>query len=356
MDTPGAIRRIIEAAIQAPSGENAQPWRFKIHGDTIAILNCPERDQSLYNYKQRGSLISHGAAIENMSIAAQALGYQASYALLPEGPNSLVIATMTLKKASTIQNALYKVVPDRCTNRKVYRPKPLTDKDKQILEKVTYENNAGIKVAYTSDSLSIKELGYFAAANERIMLEHHELHQFFFSHVTWTEAEDKRKNVGFYIKTLELPPPARIAFRILKSWTAARVFKALGATKQVQKQNAQTYAACSLMGAISIPQIDEPTAFVQAGILFERIWLTAASLGLALQPLIGWILLYHASKNKGISLPPQHLAFLEDGYKGLTNIFKNLDGHPILLFRLGYADSPTARSTRLPYNNFMAHE
>ena len=33
------IRTILEAAIQAPSGENAQPWSFRVSGTTIELYN-----------------------------------------------------------------------------------------------------------------------------------------------------------------------------------------------------------------------------------------------------------------------------------------------------------------------------
>ena len=40
------IKKIIEAAVQAPSGENCQPWRFEILNNNIKLFNVPERDQS----------------------------------------------------------------------------------------------------------------------------------------------------------------------------------------------------------------------------------------------------------------------------------------------------------------------
>jgi len=43
------IKKIIEAGIMAPSGENCQPWRFEVRGNKISIFNIPERDTSLYN-------------------------------------------------------------------------------------------------------------------------------------------------------------------------------------------------------------------------------------------------------------------------------------------------------------------
>ena len=60
------IERIIRAAVCAPSGDNVQPWRFVVSGNSINIFDIPERDTSLYNCSQNTSHIAHGAAIENI--------------------------------------------------------------------------------------------------------------------------------------------------------------------------------------------------------------------------------------------------------------------------------------------------
>ena len=67
MNEPDPIRQILESGIQAPSGENSQPWRFKRerNGDVerVWLFNRPEADQSLYNYEQSGSYVAHGALL-----------------------------------------------------------------------------------------------------------------------------------------------------------------------------------------------------------------------------------------------------------------------------------------------------
>ncbi len=70
------MQKILEAGVRAPSGENCQPWRFVVAGDTLSIFNIPERDLSPYNFNQLGSMVAHGALIENIVIAATAFGYR----------------------------------------------------------------------------------------------------------------------------------------------------------------------------------------------------------------------------------------------------------------------------------------
>ena len=39
------IRKILEAAILAPSGENSQPWRFIVKNDEVILQNDPDSDR-----------------------------------------------------------------------------------------------------------------------------------------------------------------------------------------------------------------------------------------------------------------------------------------------------------------------
>jgi len=78
------IKKILEAAVHAPSGENCQPWRFEISDDEIRVFNLPERDQSLYNHGQMASYVAHGALIGNIFVASPTFGYRARINLFPQ--------------------------------------------------------------------------------------------------------------------------------------------------------------------------------------------------------------------------------------------------------------------------------
>src|SRR5882672_7454414 len=114
------IDKILEAAIRAPSGENSQPWRFKVEGDRVWLLNYPDADRSLYNFHQNGSLVSHGTVIANMRIAAQHLGLEATVKLFPDDTKENLVATIDFKEVGPEVALLYDVIGKRVTNRKHY--------------------------------------------------------------------------------------------------------------------------------------------------------------------------------------------------------------------------------------------
>ena len=51
------IEDILGTAIRAPSGDNCQPWRFRIKENMIDLFNQPEADETPYNFRQLGSMV-----------------------------------------------------------------------------------------------------------------------------------------------------------------------------------------------------------------------------------------------------------------------------------------------------------
>ncbi|MBI3305344.1 nitroreductase family protein, partial [Candidatus Parcubacteria bacterium] len=122
---PEVVRRILQAAVQAPSGDNSQPWQFRIDGSQVRALNVLGGDATLYNFRERGSLVAHGAVIENITIAAPVFGWQARASVFPEGQHSPCTATISFSPTRRIEHPLYPYLAERVTNRKPYDRRPL---------------------------------------------------------------------------------------------------------------------------------------------------------------------------------------------------------------------------------------
>ena len=89
------LERIVGWAGMAPSGGNAQPWRF-VYWQKVGKLEfwlARERATSSLDFAERGSLVALGAAIENARLAASTLGRPLSFELSPIADEDLV-ATM----------------------------------------------------------------------------------------------------------------------------------------------------------------------------------------------------------------------------------------------------------------------
>src|SRR3989338_3222161 len=129
------ILKIIKAGTQAPSGDNSQPWEFKIQGDKVFVYNLPNRDNPILNFEQRGAYIAHGALIENMVIASKYFGYIVDITIFPDQVDQNCTALLVFKGQQDKNSGddLYKYISQRSTNRKIYQSRPLLENERNIL-------------------------------------------------------------------------------------------------------------------------------------------------------------------------------------------------------------------------------
>ena len=347
-DISSDLERILVAGNNAPSGENCQPWHFVVHGTTIEVHLLPERDQSAYAWGQRASHIANGTAIENMVIAASAERYRAEVQYFPNPSDEWHIATVVLTKDSTIElDPLASFISKRISNRKPYKKDPLTGEERKALANAAAHGEYG-KFVLVETPEEVSCLGRVGSTNEKMMLANHSLHSFFFSHVSWTKEEDEKKKIGFYIKTLELPPPAEKMFKLFSHWSVMRVLARLGFNRLIAKQNAATNASASAIGALVIDRT-EPLDFVKIGRTIERLWLSATSLGLSIQPLTG-VLFFRLKINGGEGgvFSRREKNLIMNAYERASQIFKADGKHIAFMFRVGRGDAPSAHAIRFP--------
>ena len=349
---PSDIERILEAGNSAPSGENCQPWHFIVRDKTIEVHLLPERDQSAYSWGQRTSYLANGAVVENMIIAASAEQYQAEVQYFPNPKDAWHTATIFLQKdTSIIPDPLATYINKRISNRKPYKKDSLTDKERRaLLEAIEDKSCSSVLV---EERENIDQLGRVGSTNEEVMLANRRLHQFFFNHVNWTKEEDEEKKIGFYIKTLELPPPVEFMFKVFRNWSRMRIFDALGFNRVVGKQNGVTNASAAAMAAFMIART-EPLDFVKIGRAIERFWLTATALGLSCQPLTG--LLFFKLKIDGgegeiFSQHEQNL--IMDAYQKTSRICNANGNHIVFMFRIGRSTPASAHAVRFPLEDVV---
>ncbi len=341
-----AIQKVLEIAVNAPSGENCQPWKFSVKDNKVFVFNIPERDESLYNVDQKGSLVAHGALLENILIAASAAGYKADYKLFPDDSIKNLITIVSFEKSFVSEEPLYPFITLRSTNRKPYEEKLLTEQQVKELINVTREIRDG-EIKFVIDRQKIGELAEAASVNEKVMFSNRYLHNFFFTHINWTENEEQEKRMGFYIKTLEMPPSAEKAMKLFRYWSIMKFLSTLGLPKKIAQENAKGYRASAAMGAILISG-DKPIDYVVAGRLMQRLWLTATKMGLSIQPLTGVLFLWKKASGGSGEFSSIHVKALKDAYNKIMEVFDVSNKTVAMMFRIGYGGKPSARSMKLP--------
>ena len=109
--------RILSAAIAAPSGHNAQPWKFKLL-DEASILVVPDKSRSLSAIDpiDRELFISLGCVVENMCVAAAAFGMKATVEC--KGESGVLVSFVRAESVGV--SPLFEAIYRRHTNRNMF--------------------------------------------------------------------------------------------------------------------------------------------------------------------------------------------------------------------------------------------
>jgi nitroreductase len=342
------IRKIIEAGCRAPSGDNSQPWRFEVKGEVVDIYNLSEKDNPILNYGQSGSYIAHGGLVENMIIAGKHFGYRAEIKLFPNAGKPDITARVVFTKTEPEAQKLFEAIYKRATNRKSYESTLLTAEEKESLVKIPMELGLGSwgEIQLIEDGSLKQKIGKASASIEKVILEDEKLHGYLFRDVRWSKKEELKEKSGLYIETMEFKPPQKIAFRLASWWPFMRIGILLGLPKLIVNDDSKLYATGAALGIIRMNG-DAPVDFINAGRIFERLWLTATGKGLYLQPVTA--LLFAARRLFGgddESFNAEHAELIKREYENLKNVFGVKDGVIAMHFRLGHAAPPSANSSR----------
>jgi nitroreductase len=345
---------ILEIAICAPSGDNVQPWKFRVGESFIDVFNIPENDMSVYNFRQSASFIAHGALLENISAIAETFGYRVRVTLFPDEGDPCYVAHVNLEKTNGMtgeKNDIINCIKLRATNRKPYKDTALTAGEKEKLFRAA--GNEKAKLIIVDNKEKLRKLVGVTSNNERLVFSNRFLHDFFFGHMKWTE-EEARGVIGFDVKTLELPLPAMVMFKFFRKWSRVKFFNKFGLVRVIGVQAEKLHATAPAMGAIIIPEYS-PLLFIETGRVMQRVWLEATRLGLSIQPVTG--ILFFMQKieaNDHEEFLPEQTAVIKNSYKVMEEIFEPAGRKIIFLFRIGKSDPPSARTARLSLDQLLS--
>ncbi len=337
------LQNILATAVYAPSGDNAQPWEFEIKNDELYIFNKPGSDGTLYNFKERGSYVGHGAVVENIVLLALRAGYVASVEPFPGLSNCT--AKISFIKTPAVSEPLCDEIKKRTTNRKPYDAIPLQPAHRAALTEAI-KAYPTINLTLIEDKETVQKVSEILSLNERIMMENRTIHDFLFNIIRWSSEEEK-KCAGLNVLTMELPPPVRFLFKyVLCHWELVRILNFFGFSKLIPLQTRDLYASSSAIGIFTIPSEDD-ALYLATGRALQKLWLTATSLGISVQ--IVTAIPYLAQRvraNEASALSDKHIDAIKKAEQQLCTLANNPKGYTSLIFRAGYGEAPTASSTK----------
>lgn len=350
------LKKIIKYGTYAPSGDNSQPWKFVItKNNEILLYNLPLKDNPVLNIHQGGSLLSHGAVVCNIKIAADIFGYKGICDYFPNEKDATLIVKISFsensvdKTTNTYDDRWLGYMQNRNTNRRAYSKNLSEDRLNQLKENL-HTKNCEIKL-FTNK----KDKDFIAnevSLSEEIILQTEELHKLLFKDVVWTQKEELKKRHGLFVKTLEFNPIQHFIFWLCRKWKNMSFLNKIGFAHFVATQNAKIYKASGILGFINIFNTDR-LSYVYAGETMQHLWLKTESLGLSFQPVTGLFFLRERIRSieKDPILSKNKIDRICKSYQSIEN-FINLpkDQSILISFRIGEASKASARSSRLEPN------
>lgn len=339
-----ALLKILRDACRAPSGDNVQPWRFSWNGAALKVYNVPGLHNPYLDSEERGAYIAHGALLENLVIAAPHYGYEASVNLFPDVQESDLVAVCHFTSCTPRDEPLYAAIAKRATNRRPYEARPLDSEARGALLETQLPENVTLLLVENPETRAV--LAPRISAIERLLLGHAVLTKAFFAHIVWTEREERTKRSGFFLKTMEFNPVQTFVFKLASKPWFMRAFRMLGLPSLIAKEDAKLYGGGSALGGLRVSKFS-PEEAIALGRALERVWLNATAHGLALQPLFGTTMMGYKSRRGTVPfLSPAERAAIEEDARVLESTFGNAHDTPTLAFRVGYAQEPSAYTSR----------
>jgi nitroreductase len=306
--SPTLLRQLIAAAVAAPSVHNTQPWLFRIDGDKIHLYADPTRQLQAQDPDGRAMLMSCGAALLNLRLAAEHFGRTSTVVMTPsDDPNH--VATIDLHgevSPSAMVDELFAAIPHRHTNRNPYEDRPVPPAVLEALsEAASQEGAIFYPVTEPSERRRLVDLIHDAdaTADPQIMSEAKR----------WTGVEPTRPDG---IPTEALGPIPQSPSTPHRDLAPGRVISGRGFAVF---ENDPTLAVLTTAR-------DDPSAWIAAGQALQRVLLVATVEGLVA-----------TYANQPLEAP------------GLRWLVRDPDqpiGFPQMLFRLGYAPAAPATPRR----------
>lgn len=328
MPSRDALIDLVRHAAMAPSSHNTQPWVFVLGDDEVRIRADLTRRLPAVDPDDHALFISLGCALENLAVAAGNAGLCASVASFPADAQAAEIRVRLSPSGpvpgddrSVPVSRLFAAIPERQTTRRTYDARPLPQAACDALQIAAVQPLVATRLITDRDAteavIAHVEAACRAQFRDRAFVA--ELMRW----IRFSRTEAEALGDGLAARTMGLPPVPR--------WLGQSLMRLGTGPEREARRTAKQVRSSSALMVFSVPE-DTPEAWVQAGRSFERVALAATAEGIR-----------HAHVNMPCEVPEVR----ERLRQSLA-----LPGRPVLLIRLGYAETMPS-SCRRPLEDVL---
>lgn len=310
------LRALVGYAALAPSSHNTQPWRFHVEEGRVELFADPERWLRVADDDRRELYLSVGCALENLLVAAEHFGYAHEVRRFPDRSRGDLVAAVRLVPGGSPSaergHGLFEAITSRQTSHRPFSSAHVSDLALMRLREAVVED--GVRLVLSRATGVRRRVEELVARADR---------------VEYADPAFRAELAGWV---------GRGAFGT--PWPLSRLAEAalrhVDVGGRVARQDAALVAGAPVIGLLATED-DGPPAQVRAGQVVERVWLRAAALGLAAQPL--------SAPLQVPELKREVAALVDEAGAG--------EWHPQHLFRLGVREGAEKHAPRRPLDEVL---
>ena len=304
---------LIRIAVLAPSSHNSQPWRFHVEDHRIDLLVDESRRLPVADPDGRELYLSLGCALENLLVAAERFDLAYVYELIPNSDEPSLAARVwfgTVGEPTPFRDRrLYDVVGDRHTHHGSFEDRPIPNDLMETWKRMVVE--PGIDLWLIESRRLRERLSLLAERADQAEFADPEFRHELANAVGRGDLGDSWP----------------------MNWIGQWVIRHFDLGGSVGRKEAALIQSAPLLGLITA-KTNHRVNQLRAGMVFERIALTATLSGVRLQP-ISSILEVAVTRDELADLSPDP------------------EMVPLHLFRLGFAEPEQRESPRRPLEDVL---
>jgi nitroreductase len=315
---------LVDAASQAPSAHNTQPWWFGVRGSRLTLHADTGRRLDVADPDGREMLISCGAALFTLRLAARHLGYAAEERLWPDPERTTLLADVDVARqrpATADEQRMFDQVTRRRTHRGGFTPEKLSP---ALLSKLSIEaRREGASLRVVADPRARQAVAALSEAAEQTLRLNID---YTTEMARWAPAPGNRRHDGVQPGAYPREPEHTAPY------FAARDFaRGQGWGRRDDDPHGATGVVALLMTSG-----DTPADWLAAGMALQRVLLCAAEAGVSA-----------AFHTQALELPELR-DFIRTRFCG--------SAHPQMLMRLGHAEGEPGNGVRRPETDIARDE
>lgn len=348
------IKEIVRYGTLATSADNCQPWLFNWDGEKLDLMVDKERSGFFYDINHESTYMTLGAATENIRITASHFGLKISILFNPTSEKDRnSVAQITFSETTDTEDPLFAHLIHRGINRYPFKKVPITTITLNKLEK-EISSNYQTDIHWVTDENKKTVLRDIIFNADKILFEDKRLHSGLFKWI-WTDKKNASRLDGMSLDIIGLSSSQRPFFKLLANWGVLSKLNKLGISAIPAINSVNLLKSSPVYCLLTVKSRGAETYF-KAGRAFERLWIKANSLGLAVQPMAGFVfLMNHYFTNDAINFAARHRSLIGKDAQKLEQMFKNVQhkAYPAMFLRFGYPKKLNIKSKRRPIEEVL---